>query len=157
EIAKAQADADNARIEKGVVTPEEVREQRYIQGDVDGPLRLGAVDGDEDKDVTAPPAQVGIATAMLEGALAVATGQITMEFFAGYLQAIDPQRFPLNVAHDLARKAAAGTTPKDPDEESSTASPQVINAATVMSAGGQVAQGKMAGEFFEQALLTMAP
>lgn len=129
-IDKARAEADNARIEKGVVTPEEVREQRFVQGDVEGPLRLGTGRDGEDTEVTAPPAQVGIAQSMLSGAMAVAKGEVSMEFFAAYLQAIDPQRFPPAVASDMARRAALARV-SGPDEGQPTSEDSSLPAATV--------------------------
>src|SRR5690606_10217958 len=105
ELAKAQAEADNARIEPGVAKPVEVRQQRLVLGDTDGPLRASSTNID-DFETGLPPAQVGIATAMLEGAIAVAKGEISMEFYSGYLQSIDQRRFTPENANKLATAAA---------------------------------------------------
>lgn len=153
EIAKAQADADNARIETGIATPEEVRQQRLVQQDVEGNLRA-AEDAGDGTDVALPPAQVGIATAMLEGAMAVARGEISMPFFSGYLASIDEQRFSPAKAESLAAKAALARVDIEPE---TPAGAPTINAGTVLSAGGQVYQGKMAADLFEETLRTMAP
>ncbi len=154
EVAKLQAEADNERIEKGVAKAEEVRQQRIIMGDVEGQLRATENPDDEGAAVV-PPAMVGIAEKILEGAIAVANGEITQEFYAAYLMAIDGERFTEEAAMEMAAKAAAGAKPGEVEATTDGSSP--VNAATVMNAGGQVAQGKMAPEFMEEALLQMGP
>lgn len=155
-IDKARADADNARIGTQVVTAEEVRQQRIVNGDVEGQLTVTEVPNSE-KVTIVPPAHVGIAKAMLDGAMAVATGQITKEFYARYLLAIDGARFTEEEANRIADQAAAGIVPGAAAAEVTTDSASPVTAATVMASGGQVAQGKMAPEFFEEALQTLDP
>lgn len=157
EIDKARAEADNMRIEKGVAKPDEVRDQRIVQGDVEGQLRASAEQ--DDVGSTVQPAQVGIAEKILEGALAVANGQISEEYYAAYLMAIDPIRFTESSAAVLAAKAskgrgqAVGTT----EVASSPGQTGPINASTLFNAGSQVAQGKLNPEFMSEALHKLDP
>lgn len=120
EIAKAQAEADEVRIRSNVVEAAEVRHQRMVLGDVDGPLRVEEDVGDQAAGVG--PAQVGIATAVLEGGMAVGRGETTPEFFAAYLQSIDEPRFPPDRATQLAEAARPKGAPVPIPGEQSLAS-----------------------------------
>ena len=113
QIAKAQAEADEVRIRSNVIEAKEVRDQRLVRGDTDGPLRAKDT---SDESAGVGPAQVGIATAILEGAMATGRGEVTPEFFAGYLQDIDGPRFPTEVATARAEAARPkGNAPGLPD------------------------------------------
>jgi hypothetical protein len=106
-IAKAQAEADEVRIRSNVAESVEVRDQRLVRGDTDGPLRVEEEIGDQAAGVG--PAQVGIATAVLEGGIAVSAGEATPEFYAAYLQSIDEPRFPAAKAASMAEAAQRKT------------------------------------------------
>lgn len=160
EIAELQAKADNTRIEKGVAKADEVRLQRLVQGDVEGQLKAAADESDLDSAIQ--PAQVGVARAMLDGGMAVAAGQVSEEWYGEYLQSIDKQRFPTGAALRMAKAAAAprpqgqADAPVDPDTGGGS-SPSAISAATLLNAGGQIAQGKLAPEFLSATVQHLDP
>lgn len=105
-IAEAQARADRVRIESNVVEASEVRDQRLVRGDLDGPLRVEADVTDETAGVG--PAQVGIATSALEGGIAVGEGRVSPKFLARWLTSIDEARYPPATAAQMAEDAASG-------------------------------------------------
>lgn len=116
QIAKAQAEADNARIGSNTVKADEVRKQRMELGDLDGPLRVEPEEGIVEDTTGLPPAQVGIATASLEGGVAVGEGRVTEEFLAGWLTSIDEERYPPEKAAAMAASAVQrGVLPTGPD------------------------------------------
>lgn len=104
EIDRKRAEADEVRIRSSVIAPDEVREQRLVKGDVDGPLRVEPTVTEEEA-VAPEPALVGIASAVLEAAIAVGEGTITPEFFASYLTSIDEARYPEVRATEIAQSA----------------------------------------------------
>lgn len=103
ELDKLRAEADKVRIDSDVASARDVAQQRLVQGDQHGPLRAEP----DDQDSALGAALVGIASQMLEGAVAVGEGLITPEFFSLYLQSIDGARFPSDRAEELARSVAA--------------------------------------------------
>ena len=113
EIGKIHAETDSIRIKDTVVTPGEVKNQRLVRGDVDGPLRADPPEEDEvvEKDTGQPPAQVGIAQAVLAGGIAVSEGTATPEWYALYLGSIDTPRYPPDKAAELAAAASIGGPP----------------------------------------------
>jgi hypothetical protein len=108
EIAKAQAEADRVRIESGVIKALEVRDQRLVRGDTDGPLRVSDDTTDEGG---VGPAQVGIASALLEIGLAAGRGEVTPEFVTEYVRSIDEPRFAGDAAQRFADSARPKTAP----------------------------------------------
>ncbi len=117
-IDKVRAEADAVRVRSNVIEPGEITQQRFVDGDAFGPLR---VTREEDVETGIGPALVGIATQVLAGAVAVGEGLLPPEFFAIYLTSIDEQRFPPDRALEIAQSIASTPLPLDePTADGST-------------------------------------
>ena len=112
QVDKVRAEADAARIRSNTIEAGEVTQQRFVDGDAFGPLRVTR-DEEDDVETGIGPALVGIATQVLAGAVAVGEGQLSPEFFAIYLTSIDEQRFPPDRALEIAQSIASMPLPLD--------------------------------------------
>jgi hypothetical protein len=119
EIALAQAQADNARIETDVAKPEEVREQRLVQGDVEGPLKAKAdevvvstqptnAETTAASDVQAQALNGAQMNALRDTIAAVTLGQMPVES-AEWLISVAVPGLDLAKAREALEKAAAFT------------------------------------------------
>lgn len=112
DLDKKRAEADEVRIRSNTIEANEVTQQRFVEGDQHGPLRV-VREEEEQTSVEAGigPALVGIATQVLAGAIAVGEGRIPPSFYALYLTSIDDARFPPDRAMEIAMSIAANPLP----------------------------------------------
>lgn len=108
EVARAdleRARADEVRINSSVAKVDDVRQQRMIQGDTDGPLRAT----EEEKAETAiTPISVGVATAIMNAGTLIGAGELPAGFLAAVLPTWDPRYTP-----EIAAAIAASAKPAE--------------------------------------------
>jgi hypothetical protein len=105
QIDKARAEADEVRIRSKVANVGETREQRMVNGDF-GPLRAGSPESR-----LRIPCDSGIALAAFDAGKSVLAGEVRPEFYAVWLNTIDPETFDSHLAASLA--AAVSPVPAE--------------------------------------------